>query len=334
YVLNGLRRLRDTGHALEQAAITAQGLGDIAELATLTSNLATVKGNLGQVDAALELSRRALALQTRLGALDGPPGAVVQTYVGLYSGMSGRYREALEHLDAALDTFRRDHQATWVAVAANHKAQWLIDLGQYARARQALEYDAPSVDSVRARGATIAARISRALGRTHDGLASVQRAIAELSPGADPNVRMHVMLEDLPRDDPKTALMRCDEVLAMARRLEFAGIAVKARLLRVGFLIEVGRAAEAAAETRAVVADIDGVQPADLYLGEAWWLAVQAFEAAGDRDDALMALSRGARWVRRVALPNVPDEYRDSFLHRNPSNRALLAAADRRLAAQ
>ena len=334
YVLNGLRRLRDTGHALEQAAITAQGLGDIAELATLTSNLATVKGNLGQVDAALELSRRALALQTRLGALDGPPGAVVQTYVGLYSGMSGHYREALEHLDAALDTFRRDHQATWVAVAANHKAQWLIDLGQYARALQALEYDAPAVDSVRARGATIAARIARALGRTHDGLASVQRAIAELSPGADPNVRMHVMLENLPREDPKTALMRCDEVLVMARRLEFAGVAVKARLLRVRFLIEAGRAAEAAAETRAVIADMDGVQPADLYLGDAWWLAVQAFEASGDRDDALMALSRGARWIRRVALPNVPGEYRDSFLHRNPSNRCLLAAADRRLAAQ
>jgi hypothetical protein len=46
----------------------------------------------------------------------------------------------------------------------------------------------------------------------------------------------------------------------------------------------------------------------------------------------LMALARGAQWVRRVALPQVPEEFRDSFLQRNPSNRALLAAADRRLA--
>ncbi|MEO7338151.1 MAG: hypothetical protein ABIV63_16380 [Caldimonas sp.] len=53
------------------------------------------------------------------------------------------------------------------------------------------------------------------------------------------------------------------------------------------------------------------------------------FDANGDGDDALMALARGAQWVRRVALPQVPDEFRASFLHRNPTNRALLAAADR-----
>ncbi|HEU5296234.1 MAG TPA: AAA family ATPase, partial [Burkholderiaceae bacterium] len=334
YVLNGLRRLRDTEQALQHGIENAQALGDIAELATMISNLATVKGNLGQTEAALELARRALALQTQLGALDGPPGAVVQTYVGLYSGAVGQYREALAHLDTALETFHRDRQATWIAVAAHHKAQWLIDLGQYARARQALEYDVPAVDSVRARGATIAARIARALGQAHDGLAAVRRAVAELSPGADPNVRMHVMLDDLPRDDPAAALARCDEVLALARRLEFAGVAVKANLLRVRLMTAAGSRSEAAALARATIAEMDSVLPADLYLGEAWWIAARAFDAAGDADDALMCLSRGARWIRRSALPQVPDEYVDSFLHRNPSNRDLLAAADRRLAAQ
>lgn len=80
------------------------------------------------------------------------------------------------------------------------------------------------------------------------------------------------------------------------------------------------------------MARLDAVLPADLYIGEAWWLAAQVFDANGDGDDALMALARGAAWVRRIALPQVPDEFRDSFLQRNPSNRALLAAADRRLA--
>jgi hypothetical protein len=55
------------------------------------------------------------------------------------------------------------------------------------------------------------------------------------------------------------------------------------------------------------------------------------FEASGDGDQALMALAQGALWVRRKALPNVPDAFRDSFLQRNPTNRALLAAADRRM---
>ena len=44
------------------------------------------------------------------------------------------------------------------------------------------------------------------------------------------------------------------------------------------------------------------------------------------------AIDTGARWVRRTALPNVPAAFRESFLQRNPTNRALLAAADRRLA--
>ena len=68
-----------------------------------------------------------------------------------------------------------------------------------------------------------------------------------------------------------------------------------------------------------------------LYFAQAWWLAAQVFEANGDGDEAMMALARGAHWVRRTALPNVPEPFRDSFLQRNPTNRALLAAADRRL---
>ena len=83
---------------------------------------------------------------------------------------------------------------------------------------------------------------------------------------------------------------------------------------------------------RELVPQLATVQPADLYFGHAWWLAAQVFEASGDGDQALMALAHGAQWVRRVALPNVPEEFRDSFMQRNPTNRALLAAADRRLA--
>jgi hypothetical protein len=81
-----------------------------------------------------------------------------------------------------------------------------------------------------------------------------------------------------------------------------------------------------------LVSQFARVQPADLYIGQAWWLAAQVFDANGDGDQALMALAQGASWVRRTALPNVPAEFVDSFLQRNPTNRALLAVADRRLA--
>jgi len=332
YALNAVRRLRDTAHALQQAIANAQSLGDLAELATLTSNLATVKGNLGQVDEALALARRALALQTELGAVDGPEGGVVHAYLGLYCGTTGRYREALEHLDAALACFEHDHQTLWTAVASNHKVQVLIDLGQFARARQALEREPAPVRSVQARSATMAARVDRAMGARRD-TPRLEGALATLGPGDDPHIRMHVMLEIArTTDDLEVSMRHCDEVIRLATQLEFAGVAMKAGLLRAQAQAGTGRTREAAQAMRALVERMSEVQPQDLYLGEAWWIAAQVFDANGDGDESLMALARGAQWVRRVALPQVPEEFRDSFLQRNPSNRALLAAADRRLA--
>lgn len=330
YVLNAARRLRDTAFALERATSHAQQLGDLAELATLTSNLATVKGNLGDVPTALTLARQSLALHGQLGATDGPEGAIVETYVGLYCGLIGQYREALERLDAALACFARDKQTLWIAVASNHKAQFLTELGQFARARQTLDYERASVDSTWARRANIAARIDRLLGQS--GAPQMQIALSSMSHGADPHVRMHLMLDEVDDHDPVAQARRCDEVLRLAEQLEFAGVAIKTRLLRARAWSRSGDVDTAATEMHELVRHIERVQPSDLYLGEAWWIAAQVFEASGDGDQALMALARGAQWVRRVALPHVPDEFRDSFLQRNPINRVLLAAADRRLA--
>ena len=329
YVLNTLRRLRDTAFALQQSIAIAQSLGDLAELAMQTANLATVKGNLGHLDEALLLAQRALALKTELGDIDGPEAFVIRAYAGLYCGMVGRYREALEHLDAALVGLKRDRQATMIGVASNHKAQFLCELGQFARARQTLEYDVPPVEAVRARGAHIAARIDRALG--HPAPERLQFALEALDRANDPHVRMHVMLEAAEALEPAVAMHGCDDVLQMARQLEFEGVAMKARLMHAHAQSCSGRTAEAAAAMQEVVARMASVPPADLYRGQAWWLAAQVFDANGDSAQALMALAQGTDWVRRVALPHVPEEFRDSFLQRNPANRALLAAADRRL---
>ena len=51
--------------------------------------------------------------------------------------------------------------------------------------------------------------------------------------------------------------------------------------------------------------------------------------AAGDEAGAAERLAAAVAWIHEVALPHVPDGFRDSFLHRNPVNRALLTAASR-----
>ena len=92
----------------------------------------------------------------------------------------------------------------------------------------------------------------------------------------------------------------------MASALEFAGVAMKARLLRAHALSRTGASDAAAAAMRELVPLLATVQPADLYFGQAWWLAAQVFEASGDGDQALMALAHGAQWVRRVACRTCP----------------------------
>ena len=74
-------------------------------------------------------------------------------------------------------------------------------------------------------------------------------------------------------------------------------------------------------------------QPADMYPADAWWIAVEVFDACSASEEAQAALQHGARWIRETCANHVPAEFRDSFLGRNPVNRALLAAAGRRLAA-
>ena len=51
----------------------------------------------------------------------------------------------------------------------------------------------------------------------------------------------------------------------------------------------------------------------------------RALQAAGDTAHAAAVLAAGQAWVRNTAAENVPDEFRESFLHRNPTNAALLA---------
>ena len=65
-----------------------------------------------------------------------------------------------------------------------------------------------------------------------------------------------------------------------------------------------------------------------MYTPEKDWIAHQVLDAV-DPAAARAALGAGKAWIVETALPQVPAEFRDSFLRRNPLNRQLLAAAGR-----
>jgi DNA-binding SARP family transcriptional activator len=329
YVLNSARQLRKTAEALAKSIDIAREVGDFAEQATSTSNLAIVQGNLGRVDAALDLAEQARRLRARIGETGGPHGAAIDMYVGMYCAMIGRYRDALDSLDGALACFEADGQTVWSAVANNHRAGLLIDLGQFARAKQALGTASPSIDSVRARVEILAGRVERALGGT--GEARFRQALAALGERGDVYMRMLVQIDlalILPAVD---AVAQCASVQGTAEEAEYLGIAAKARLMGARHLLRAGETGLAGTKLRDRPSHLDGVRPADTYPAEAWWIAYEVFNAEGDDAAARDALERGIDWIERTALPNVPEEFKDSFLSRNPINRAMLTTASRRL---
>ena len=114
----------------------------------------------------------------QLGDTGGPAGGAIDMYIGMHSAALGRYRDALASLDAALDCFVRDGQIVWIAVANNHRAALLLDLGQVGRAQKALEYASPPIESVQARREVLTGRIERLQGR--DGASHISQALALL----------------------------------------------------------------------------------------------------------------------------------------------------------
>ena len=71
----------------------------------------------------------------------------------------------------------------------------------------------------------------------------------------------------------------------------------------------------------------EAVTATDLSDAEGWLMLGRTYTAVGRDVDAADAFARGAEWVVRTADAHVAPEFRDSFLHRNPVNRDLLAAA-------
>ena len=62
---------------------------------------------------------------------------------------------------------------------------------------------------------------------------------------------------------------------------------------------------------------------------EAWLARANAALALGDRTQAQGLALAGRRWIVECAEQRLPAEFRDSFLHRHPVNRELMALASR-----
>jgi tetratricopeptide (TPR) repeat protein len=285
---------------------------------------------LGESAVAVDLLERAVRDREELSA--GAGGAAIEALnLGRACLERGRYADALHWLEAVRVRMSGAGGGVVKAAAESALARTWLQLGQPARAQKVLDplpAQAPFDQQagrlwVRAQLAPRAA-LARPL---------YDEALLLFGAGRDlPFVRVPIEVDRAAVLAPVDGVAACDRALAECEARSLLGTRLHAGARRAQLLLATGDAQSAATAMRTCLAELTRRQPFYFYLPELWWIAAQAFTAVGDEAAARSAIGQGVDWIGRIALPQVPAEFRDSFLARNPINRLLLTSSTRHAA--
>jgi tetratricopeptide (TPR) repeat protein len=305
-----------------------QPLGDQPQTATLLANHAVNRLNAGDVAGALALLQRAQGLVATY-ALDGSSAAFVQVLRMQCARLAGHYTEALACGDQA-ETLLLHSNPARLPVVALHRAHTWLNLGQHARAGQALaQADTgrlPPHFEIRRR--LLAAKLHQATGQADR--ADWAGALAAAPAEGWPEWRLLVSLEQaLAQAAGPTSVSGASgasatsaattavllRVLQEAQDGGLLGTALTARLHLAAQAAPPDQALEHALAARALVRQ---ASPTLMTWAEAWWLLGQGLQRAGQAGAAQQAWAQGRLWLNEVAAQHLAEPWRDGFLHRHP----------------
>ncbi len=291
--------------------------------ASVLDHLSTTLLMAGRTDEALAATEEALRIAQR--HQEAPANtAVLQLQLGRTFLRSGRYRGALEAMDRA-DALRGGYGLDLGREVALHRGECWAELGQWARVQAIVAAAAAGPLSIgqRVGMARLAGALDRAAGRAA-GPGLMQ--LLDTLPDDQWHGRALLQLDLAPLLPPVQALERLDALRRQMGARGFDGYVATTHLrsAEVALAIDPQRAHAHALQALALALE----QRRDLvgaYRGELFVHAVRALAAAGDAERAAAVLRQGRAWLLATAAEQVPAEFRDGFLHRNPTNASLLA---------
>lgn len=319
-------RLRDAMPAWARSREMALQAGRPDMVWKTMTNTASTQAKMGLVRQAAQMSSQ--ARQLALDSGEGVSMRVLQMQSTLAHRLRdlGRYDEALALLEEAVKGYEvLGGSNADKAVTEQRLTVLYQQLGQPARAVPLL---APKRAGL-SRGVAMirmahSAELEHQLGR--DGLPLMREAL-QLIPNPEDVYHRIVSLF-------ATRLVAPDEGEAMAAGLaawagarERFGVALAGHVRAAACALGQGATARAWTHAEAALQLARNHQPDTFYLPEVWLVAAQALATLGRDAEARRAVDDGLAWVRSVHDAHVPAEFRDSFLHRNPVNRELLARA-------
>ncbi len=326
--LDYANRLRDAMPAWDAALAVARQSGRRDMLWKTMSNTASSQAKMGMVRRAAQTAEQ--ARQVALASDESVSMRMLQMQVTLAHRLRdlGRYAEALVLLEDALAGF--DSGAGSHADKALTEQRLVVlfqQLGQPARAQHLLATERPGVPSgVAMIRLAHHAELEAHLGR--DGLLPMREALRIIPNTDDIYHRITSLFA--------TRLVPPDEGEAMATNLalwattrERYGVALAGHVRAAACALALAAPTRALPHVEAALHLAKQYQPDSFYLPEVWLVAAQTSAALGRDTDARQAVADGVAWLMAAHDSQVPPEFRDSFLHRNPVNRDLLALAGR-----
>jgi DNA-binding SARP family transcriptional activator/predicted negative regulator of RcsB-dependent stress response len=324
-------RYREAGRQWQRVADQAVASGNMSKLQNALNYQMLALGNAGRYAQAAEIGERERALihEYRLhgnGLVNNDLNlAFVHTH-------AGRYSDALAALARAegLPTVPR------LTLDLRRGGVYML-LGQPARARPSFEnaLEAAADDAQRMLPALGLVRLLHALQlqagarlvdhepRVRDLLALAARTLRPAS-SVPVRARHHLVEAEIAHGEARLAA--ADAALGLLVGSESLGMVLTARARRAQALYESGDIDTAVAAVNDQLALGDDALPELMSPAEPLLIAVRVL-AAVDDDRAERLLRNAAGWLHHTAAAQVPAEFRDSFLHRVPAHRELLALA-------
>jgi tetratricopeptide (TPR) repeat protein len=330
--LGSTGRLREAVAAFDAALDAARRLGLRDAEGRLLLNCSVALRQSGQFDRALALSRQGQALSAAEidDAADLPIDRLV---LARDEAEAGLYSPALPALERVLDEFERRNAAFWAQACRMVLVRLWLDLGQYARAVPLLRDEPDDLPAwLRADRRLLQLEQARALEQpAMAGVLDEAHALAATDLQRGPGLQVRAL-----RALPPAQVLAQAPALAktLAARERFGALLALHAHVACAALAE-GQLEVAATSARVALALFkEGYAPESMYRPEVHLVAWRVLMQAGAPAEAAEALKAGIDWIRSHALPHVPVPFLDSFLHRNPVNRELLAAAARLPAAE
>jgi DNA-binding SARP family transcriptional activator len=326
YVLYKLGRLRDALPVQQRALNLAQALGDETEAAAAGASVAGLHAAAGDVAASLEFARRAHAAYCDMGlSHNSTPGAVNLITLGRAAAFMGRFDEALRALRAA---FQMAGDSTPVAAQAKARialAGLYLTLGVSAEARSlAATLPSGTPPGMRMQAALVLARADQMDGG--DGAEHLTRLGRLGAEHPDLPIMMSAWIEWSYQGDAATVVATLRRVRAEFEAVGRPGTARSLLLRETARLNELDEAdaqATAASNAASLLTQVGVTTCASIYPPEAWLVLARTFRRSHQPELSLNCHLAARQWIELRALPHVPANLRDSFMHRNPSNREL-----------